>query len=340
MSGTTNTIPAIGCDGNSGKAAAAGRPLPVLSSPPHIHSGVSTQKIMLLYLLSLGPSAVMGIIHYGIGAASFMATAVIGAMVTDALVSLARSRTVPAIDGSAAITGLLLALSCPPGLPLWAAAAGSFFSIAIVKGAAGGLGRNFLNPALAGRAFLLLAIPSLFRAGAQPGVFDFSLPAPDLLQELLVSHSSTWIGAVSPLAILAGAAFAFSFRLIDLMVPVLFLMAAFASLWSAHSPETLLTTPVLLHSLETLLSGGVLLAVFFMATDPVTSPSAAKGRTLYALGCGAIYGLFSAAGSTVDAPMHALLIMNCMVPLIDRSITTRFFGKKQGRSGLEVPRHE
>jgi electron transport complex protein RnfD len=310
-------------------------PFPVLtlSSGPHVHSGSTTPRFMLLLFAALMPAAIMAAVHYGVREALFMTAAVLSATTFDAVFLFIKTGKTRPFDGSAAVTGLLIALSCPPGLPLWTAPAGAFFAIVIGKAAVGGLGLNFLNPALAGRAFLLLAFPALMNAPPQHYSLNVSQGVFDLLRGLLVDHPNAWMGAVSPLAIIAGAVVARSLRLFDLTVPLVFCVTASVMLWLGNGPETLLTTGALVSVLKSALSGGLLIAAFFMATDPVTSPAVAKGRVLYALGCGVLYGLFSRTEAPAHAPLHAILIMNCLTPLINRALTTGFSGGR--RHGLK-----
>jgi Na+-translocating ferredoxin:NAD+ oxidoreductase subunit D len=220
------------------------------------------------------------------------------------------------IDGSAGLTGLLLACSLPPQVPLWMAPLGSLFAIAIVKMSFGGRGRNFLNPALAGRAFCVLSFPVVFASAATPVSGETFL-------NLIAGYQGGWIGGSSAGALLLGAIVLWCLRIIDFTLPLAFIGSSLVLFWLGGEGHGLLS--VLLQ----IGTGGLLLGAFFMATDPVTSPKAASARLLFGTGCGALTFLFRKFGSADNSVMYAVLLMNLMVPYLDRYCGRRPMGVRK-----------
>jgi electron transport complex protein RnfD len=297
-----------------------------LSSLPHVHGGAATSQFMLGILFALIPAAVMAVITAGAMTAVSIIAAIAAAYATDWTLTYLREKRSRRFDGSALATGMLLALSCPPHLPVWVAPLGVVFAIAIAKQATGGLGRNFLNPALAGRAFLAISFPQYFAAVAGHGAAG-QLPLHDMLYSLATGSPAAWIGAVSPAAIIAGAAVLWYLRIIDVTLPLCFILSAFALFWSANITAGIMSVPATaLETLTPFLSSGILFGALFMATDPVTSPGMRSGRLLYGIGCGTLMFVFSLRSAPGNALMYAILIMNCTVPLFDAAIVRRSLG--------------
>ena len=263
-------------------------------------------RTMFITLAALVPAAVVSIIQNGVHALSIIAVCVAAAAATEWMF-LSREKKRPVmIDGSAGVTGLLFAFSLPPHAPLWTALLGSVFAIAIVKMTFGGLGRNFLNPALAGRAFCALSFPAVFAAAAAPPLSVSGAP----LLHLLTGFQDGWIGGSSAGALLAGAIVLWCLRTIDFTVPLAFIGSAGALFWFFGGS--------FISALLTVGTGGLLLGAFFMATDPVTSPKSVPARLLFGTGCGALAFLFRKFGSANDSVMYAILLMNLAVPYLDR----------------------
>ena len=350
----------------------------VLTGAPHIRSGESISKIMWSVIIALTPAAAFSVYLFGIPALKLMAVSVAAAVAAEALIQLLLRKRVTALDGSAAITGLLLAMNVPPGAPLWMVAIGSAFAIIIVKHLFGGLGFNIFNPALAARAFLLASWPvhmtttwhrfgeyNVLMQNAQnsvgfpPAVFDALTQAtpltlmkegpriladnnialsklydmalaPEMLRSLFLGTVGGSIGETSALLLLIGALFLMIRKIITWHIPLSFIGAVAAA---AAGYYTLTGFPaphlmVLFH----VLSGGLILGAFFMATDMVTSPVSKKGMVIFGVGCGLLTFVIRLWGGYPEGVSYAILIMNAVVPLIDRYTKPRVFGVSEGKN--------
>ena len=300
----------------------------LLSSSPHAHASVSVTRLMLDVILALLPTTVAGIAFFGWPALWTVLTCVVSAVATEALCRRAMGREQTVGDLSAVLTGLLLALNLPAGLPLWMAAAGSVFAIAIAKQVFGGLGMNPFNPALAARAFLLISFTGPMTTWLKP--FWWRSPeamttaTPLATQEfpgfadLFLGMMPGCIGEVSALALLVGAAYLLVRRVITWHIPVAFLATC------AVCALALGGAPVHVQ----LLSGGIVLGACFMATDYVTSPASAKGKLIFGCGCGLLCMLIRRFGAYPEGCSFAILIMNAFAPLISRWTKPKPFGAK------------
>ncbi len=319
----------------------------LLSSSPHAHAPTSVAGIMLDVLIALLPAAVCGTYFFGMKAVLLIATCVASCILAEALCRMAMKRESTVGDLSAVVTGLLLALNLPPGLPPWMAVAGSVFAIGVAKQVFGGLGCNPFNPALAARAFMLVsftgamttwtASPWMVSAGgveamthATPlafvkrGAEGLDMGQLALLKDLFVGNVNGCIGETSALALLAGAAYLLFRRVITWHVPVAFLgtMFVFATFHGGLPP--------LVH----VLSGGALLGAFFMATDYVTSPATASGKLIFGCGCGLLTMCIRTAptGAYPEGVSFSILVMNAFTPLISRWTRPRPFGfRRKGK---------
>lgn len=300
----------------------------LLSSSPHAHASVSVTRLMLDVILALLPTMAAGIAFFGWPALWTVLTCVVSAVATEALCRRAMGREQTVGDLSAVLTGLLLALNLPAGLPLWMAAAGSVFAIAIAKQVFGGLGMNPFNPALAARAFLLISFTGPMTTWLKP--FWWRSPeamttaTPLATQEfpgfadLFLGMMPGCIGEVSALALLVGAAYLLVRRVITWHIPVAFLATC------AVCALVLGGAPVHVQ----LLSGGIVLGACFMATDYVTSPASAKGKLIFGCGCGLLCMLIRRFGAYPEGCSFAILIMNAFAPLISRWTKPKPFGVK------------
>jgi len=302
----------------------------IVSASPHIYSGESTAKIMWTVVLSLIPAGIAGVIIFGLRSLWVMAVAVVFAMATEAFIQKLRKKDIEVLDGSAALTGLLLAYCLPPSVPLWLVAVGSIFAIAIGKQAFGGLGQNIFNPALAARAFLLAAWPVHMTTWVKPQrTFDAITSATPLanvfegvsLWDLLAGNRGGCIGEVCIIALLAGALFLLITGVISWHIPFSFVTTLGIFSW-IFAAETLFGGEWLFH----ILSGGLILGAFFMATDYVTSPLTNKGRLIFGFGCGLLTGVIRIWGGYPEGVCYAILLMNAATPLIDRYTKPRRFG--------------
>lgn len=312
----------------------------VVSSSPHIRSDVTTEKIMWQVILALAPAACAGVVFFGWHALAVIIVSMMAAMGTEAVTRRTMGRLVTLNDGSAALTGLLLALVIPPGVPLWIPAVGSAFAIAIGKQVFGGLGYNPFNPALLGRAFLLASWPALMTRWQWPAnslawagshvdavagatilplvkhgrLASLGLEIP--LSQLFIGNVAGSLGETSALALLLGAAFLLVRGIIDWRIPTAYLgSVAVLALVFGENP--------LFH----LLAGGLLLGAFFMATDYVTTPITPRGRVIFGLGCGLLTMLIRKFGGYPEGVCYSILIMNATVPLLDRYTRPRRFGE-------------
>ena len=300
----------------------------LLSSSPHAHASVSVTRLMLDVILALLPTTAAGIAFFGWPALWTVLTCVVSAVATEALCRRAMGREQTVGDLSAVLTGLLLALNLPAGLPLWMAAAGSVFAIAIAKQVFGGLGMNPFNPALSARAFLLISFTGPMTTWLKP--FWWRSPeamttaTPLATQEfpgfadLFLGMMPGCIGEVSALALLVGAAYLLVRRVITWHIPVAFLATC------AACALVLGGAPVHVQ----LLSGGIVLGACFMATDYVTSPASAKGKLIFGCGCGLLCMLIRRFGAYPEGCSFAILIMNAFAPLISRWTKPKPFGAK------------
>ena len=308
----------------------------LVSAAPHIRTAEDIPKIMYTVLIALIPAVIASVYFFRLLAIKLMVVCVITAVVSEYIFQRLRKKKITVVDGSATLTGLLLALTLPPSLPLWAAALGTFFAIAMGKQIFGGLGYNIFNPALLGRAFLMAAFPALMTSWTNPFSLDAVTGATPLAQmkfaQSMVHHQSLFLGNVSgslgetsALALLIGAIFLLIRKIIDWRIPVGYLgtVALFSGVFWLINPEKF--ADPLWH----LLAGGLILGAFFMATDMVTTPVTRKGKWIFAVGCGALLMLIRFWGGLPEGVMYSILLMNAVTPLINRSIQPRIFGEQK-----------
>lgn len=312
----------------------------ILSSSPHAHSKTSVHSIMRDVIIALMPASACAVWFFGIRAVWLMATCIAATVVTEAVCRLAMKRDNSIGDLSAVLTGLLLALNLPPDLPLWMAAVGSVFAIAIAKQAFGGLGYNPFNPALAARAFMLISFtgamttwsfPNGWNASASTGATSVDamtcatplalIKKGDVAQlsafsDLLFGNIGGCIGETCAIALLAGAAYLLIRRVITWHIPVSFLATMFLFALCKGG------VPPIFH----VLSGGAILGACFMATDYVTSPITAKGKIAFGIGCGLLTMCIRSGGGYPEGVSFAILIMNAITPLINRFTQPKPFG--------------
>lgn len=323
----------------------------ILSSSPHTHANASVSRIMLDVIIALLPTTAMGVWFFGLPAVWTIATCVATCVATEALCRMAMKRESTVGDLSAVLTGLLLALNLPAGLPLWMAVVGSVFAIAVAKQVFGGIGMNPFNPALAARAFMLISFtgpmttwlkPFWWRtpdavttatplavmkrlyaadctASATPHA-QHALESIPSLCDLLIGNMPGCIGEVSAVALAIGAAYLLWRKVITWHIPAAFLLTVFVySLFAGGAPAHV-----------QLLTGGVMIGACFMATDYVTSPITAKGKLIFGFGCGLLCMLIRQFGSYPEGCSFAILIMNSVTPLISRWTQPRPFGARRG----------
>ncbi|MDP1853607.1 MAG: RnfABCDGE type electron transport complex subunit D [Candidatus Omnitrophota bacterium] len=310
----------------------------IVSTSPHIHHKEDTASIMRQVILALIPAGIAGVWIFGLRALSIILAGVVSAVIFEWLIQKARGVKITVLDASAILTGLLLSYSLPSTVPLWLPVVGSFVAIVIVKQAFGGLGRNIFNPALAGRAFLLAAWPSYMTVFAKP--FDAITSATPLgllkegkaaeLAQLHLSYSDLFfglrggcIGEVCILALLAGAIYLLARGIISYHAPLAFILTLGLFSWVFGQARFFSGDFIF-----AVLSGGLILGAFFMATDYVTTPLTTKGHFIFGLGCGLIAFVIRKWGGYPEGVSYSILIMNAVVPLIDRYILPKRFGIK------------
>ena len=305
-----------------------------VASSPHIRGNFRTNRIMLDVVLSLTPALLVGIWRFGVNALLLTLVCMAAAVLTEWLYSVVTKTRNTTVDGSACVTGMLLAMTLPATVPVWQAALGSAFAILFVKCLCGGLGQNIFNPALAARALLLLVWPvSLTRYLGVDGISAATplhhmvmpaLPEESLL-DMFLGNCPGSIGEISALALLLGGAYLVYRKVISIRIPAAYL-GAVAVLTLVFSK----TGDPISWMLYSLLSGGVMLGAIFMATDYATSPATPMGQIVYGIGCGVLTVIFRYYGLFPEGVTYAILIMNAFVWAIDRYTAPRRFGVQKG----------
>lgn len=318
-----------------------------VSAPPHIRGKDTTTRLMLDVVIALLPALIAGVIIQGLRAALVAAVCVMSALAGEWLLRLAlrQHNTLP--DGSALVTGLLLALTLPASVPYWTAAIGGLFAVIVVKGICGGLGQNTFNPALGARAFLMLLFPACLTrfpalgaplplgelspvdviTGATP-LHHMQMPAlPDAtLADMFLGGIGGCIGETSALTLLIGGGWLLLRRVISIRIPAAYLgtVVVLALIFPKGDNP-------LLWMAYSLLGGGVLLGAIFMATDYATSPVGSAAQVVYGVGCGVLTMVFRYTGLFPEGVTYAILLMNASVWLLDKYlIRTQYGGKKEG----------
>jgi Na+-translocating ferredoxin:NAD+ oxidoreductase subunit D len=313
----------------------------VIESSPHLRTEESVARIMWIVAATLVPALLVGVLVFGPGALVLTLATMAGALVTEAISDRWRSGSwsMPS-DGSAVVTGLLLAMCLPPGFPLFEAFLGGVVSIAIGKQVFGGLGFNIFNPALVGRAFLQAAFPVQISTWVQPVppawmrastdalttatplalVKDNIIPA---LSDLAIGTCAGSMGETSVIALTLGGLVLLAMRYIDWRVPVGMIGSVFVFSGLLH----LISPGVYPDPVSQIFAGGLTLGAWYMATDMVTSPLTGKGRLIFAIGCGFLVVVIRTWGSLPEGVMYSILLMNALTPMINRSIRPRRFAE-------------
>lgn len=299
-----------------------------VSSNPHIRSRVTTSNIMLAVVIALLPAAGFGIYNFGLDALILILVTVSSTVLTEFLYEKAMHRPVTIGDFSAVVTGLLLALNLPSTLPWWVAVIGGIFAILVVKMLFGGLGQNFMNPALGARCFLLISYTSLmcnFETDTYTGATPLaSLKAGENVNilDMVIGRTAGTIGETSMVAIVIGACFLILLGIIDLKISGSYLVSflLFLTFFGGHGFD-----PAFLSA--HLAGGGLMLGAFFMATDYVTRPVTKKGQYVYGILLGILTGIFRIFGPSAEGVSYAIIIGNLLVPLIEKITFPKAFGE-------------
>ena len=302
----------------------------ITSPSPHIFTRDTTTSIMLNVILALLPAAIASVVFFGARSIAVIAVCIIAAAASEALFNLCCKKKQSIGDLSAIVTGLLLALNLPSTIPLWQAAVGAVFSIVVVKCLFGGIGQNFANPAITGRIFMLIAFSSTMTASVFPQSADLTAGATPLavmagqegtlpsLWELFAGNCGGALGETSALALLIGGAYLIIRGIISWRTPVVFIATVFVI--------TLISSGDISFAAAQILSGGLFIGAFFMATDYTTTPNSKWGRVVFGLGCGLITSLIRLYGSYPEGVSFSILLMNILTPYIDKWTRSRPLG--------------
>ena len=299
-----------------------------VSSNPHIRSKVSTSKIMLAVVIALLPTTVFGIWNFGTNALLLVITTVLTTVLTELVYELLMKKKVTISDFSAVVTGLLLAINLPPNAPLWIGVMGGVFAILVVKMLFGGLGQNFMNPALGARCFLVISFPVImtdFACDAYSGATPLtSLKAGEVVNvfDMVIGRIPGTIGETSMIAIVFGACILIFLGIIDLRIPGSYIVTfvIFITLFGCNG-----FYPYYISA--HLAGGGFMLGAFFMATDYVTRPVTKNGQILFGILLGLLTGIFRIFGASAEGVSYAIIIGNLLVPLIEKITYPKAFGK-------------
>lgn len=305
-----------------------------VSASPHIRSGVTTQKIMIDVAVALVPAGAVGIYRFGVKALVLMLVCIAGCILTEYLYELAMKKTVTIADCSALVTGMLLAYNLPVSMPIWMALVGSIFAILVVKMVFGGLGQNFMNPALGGRCFLIASFGSYmndFSKGVAADAVSSATPLAALkngepvdVMDMFMGNINGTIGEISALAILIGAAYLLLRRVITLRIPFAYIASftLFVILFGGRGFD-------IEYIGAQLFGGGLMLGAFFMATDYVTSPITVKGQWIFGIFIGLLTGIFRILGSSAEGVSYAIILGNLIVPLVEKVTLPKAFGREE-----------
>ena len=298
-----------------------------VSSSPHVRSKDTTERIMLYVIIALLPTTLFGIYNFGYRALILILVTIASCVASEWIFNKIVHKKQTINDLSAVVTGLLLALNLPATLPWWEAVLGGVFAIVVVKCMFGGLGQNFMNPALGARCFLLIAFAANmtnFTIDSYTGATPLAAMRngdPVNTMDMLIGRTAGTIGETSAIAILIGAIFLILMGVIDLRIPASYIITfiVFMVLFSGHGADwTYITVQ--------LCGGGLMLGAFFMATDYVTSPITPMGQIIFGICCGIFTGLFRCFGANAEGVSFAIILSNILVPMIEKYTVPRAFG--------------
>ena len=304
----------------------------VVSGTPHVRSKESIQSIMRDVIIALVPATAAGIYYFGLRALILIVAAIISAVFFEWLYEKITKKPVTINDLSAVVTGLLLAMNLPASAPVWVAIVGSAFAIIFAKQLFGGLGQNFINPALAGRAFLLASYPTEMTTWVVPNglaadAATYATPLAQLkngaldasLKQLVMGQVGGTIGETCAIALIIGGIYLLYKHVISWKIPVIYIATVFIlfAVIGRHGMRM---------PLQEIFAGGVMLGGIFMATDYASSPVTPKGQVIFAVGAGLLTYLIRTFGGYPEGVSYSILIMNCCVPLIERFTEPTIFG--------------
>ena len=314
-----------------------------VSSAPHVRAKTSTQNVMLWVCIAMLPTACFGIYNFGFRALLLIIATVLSCVASETVYNLIAKKKNTISDLSAVVTGMILALNMPVTLPIWMAVIGGVFAIVVVKMLFGGLGQNFMNPALAGRCFLLIAFTSEM-SNFVTDTYTAATPLAELkstggiiapwnnyqLVDMFIGKTPGTIGETSAVCLLIGGAILVATKVISLRIPVAYL-GSFAVLMFLFGQRAFDPTYVAAQ----LMAGGIMFGAWFMATDYATTPITKNGQILFGVCCGVLTFLFRTIGGTPEGVSYAIILSNLFVPLIEKITIPRAFGvvkvKKEGK---------
>ena len=318
-----------------------------VSSAPHIRSGDTTRRTMLDVLIALIPALIAAVILFGLRALVLTVISAAVCVVVELLYCLVTRRKSTVGDLSAVVTGVLLAFSLPASCPYWVVAVGDAFAIIVVKGFIGGLGQNVFNPALGGRALIMLFWPATITRYGTEAVDAFNFGAVDIvssstplqtmarpalpeasLLDMFLGKIGGCIGEVCTLALLIGLVYLLVRRVISWRIPVAYIGTMVVLTLVFYKTDNALT-----WMLYSIMGGGAMLGAIFMATDYVTSPTLPSAQLVYGIGCGALTVLFRYFGLFPEGVTYAILIMNACAWALDRAVPVKRFGVGKGGAG-------
>ena len=299
-----------------------------VSANPHVRSKLTTQMVMAMVFIALLPASIFGVINFGIKALIILAECVICCVLTEFIYEKLMKLPVTIKDCSAAVTGLLLGMNLPVSVPYWLPVIGSIFAILVVKMLFGGLGQNFMNPALGARCFLVISFASLMTNFTYDGVSTATplakLKAGEVVNtfDMVIGKIPGTIGETSVIAIVAGACLLLLVGVIDFSIPASYIIsfAIFIIIFGGKGFD-----PYFLSA--HLAGGGLMLGAFFMATDYVTSPVTPMGKIIFGIFLGIMTGIFRLFGGSAEGVSYAIILGNLIVPLIEKVTIPKPFGK-------------
>ncbi len=304
-----------------------------VSSNPHIRSSLSTSNIMLLVIIALLPATGFGIYNFGLGALITVLVTISTCVITELVFELITKKKITIGDFSAVVTGLLLGLNLPVSAPWWIGVIGGVFAILVVKMLFGGLGQNFMNPALGARCFLVISYTSImtdFNCDAYSGPTPLAqLKAGESVNvlDMIIGKTAGTIGETSMIALVLGACILLLFGVIDLRIPGSYIVSfvIFICLFGKRGVD-----PAYISA--QLAGGGLMMGAFFMATDYATRPITKKGQYVYGIFLGIMTGIFRIFGPSAEGVSYSIILGNLLVPLIEKITMPRPFGRGGERS--------
>ena len=306
-----------------------------VSSAPHVRAKDTTSRIMLYVIIAMLPTTVFGIINFGFRALLLVLATVASCVASEWVYNKIAHKEQTIGDLSAVVTGMILALNLPVNLPVWEAIVGSVFAIIVIKMLFGGLGQNFMNPALGARCFLLIAFAKDMTNYVVADKYTGATPLAAMragesvnTMDLLVGTCAGTIGETSVIALIIGAIFMILMGVIDLRIPASYIgtFAVFMFLFGGNGFDINYVT-------AQLCAGGLMFGAFFMATDYVTSPITPKGQILFGISCGILTGIFRCFGANAEGVSFAIILSNIFVPLIEKVTVPAAFGVVKTKGG-------